>query len=119
MLRTALLLVLMTTGASAQQIIDKSGGDIPETAEFVGRITKNLLDPASAQIRSISRSRTKPDMICSFLNAKNAMGGYMGFHIAAIDMKTRQRFIYHELVDRYGADSADNVISFDTGCPQD
>ncbi|PWJ88352.1 hypothetical protein C8D77_11174 [Mesorhizobium loti] len=119
MLRVGLLLVLMTASAAAQEIVDKSGSDLPETGEFVARATKGLLDPGSAQIRSIARSAQNPDIICSLMNAKNAMGGYTGFHIAAIDMKTHQRFVYAELVKQYGEQWTDTVIVSKTGCERE
>ncbi len=53
------------------------------------------------------------------MNAKNAMGGYTGFHIAAIDMKTRKRFVYAELVENYGPDWTDTVIVSKTGCERE
>jgi hypothetical protein len=118
MFRTCLVLALMTANAAAQEIVDQSGGTA-EATEFVGRITKGLLDPGSAQIRGISRSPQNQDIICSLMNAKNAMGGYTGFHIAAVDMKTNQRFVYAALVGKYGPEWTDTVIVSKTGCPRD
>lgn len=63
--RVLLMLALMTSGADAQQITDKSGGDLPDTSEFVTLATKGLLDPGSAQIRGIARSVENPSIICS------------------------------------------------------
>lgn len=51
-------------------------------------IANNLKDPGSAQFRNIRES--SPGILCGEVNAKNAMGGYVGFkrftwHIAAPD----------------------------------
>jgi hypothetical protein len=117
--RVLLMLALMTSGAQAQEIIDKSGGDLPDRAEFIAMATKGLLDPGSAQIRGIVRSVENPAIICSLMNAKNAFGGYTGFHIAAVDMTKHQRFVYAELVKQYGEQWTDTVIVSKTGCERE
>lgn len=114
------VLFALTGSAGAQTIIDQSANGLPdaEVKEFVRQVTKRLVDPASAQIREISRSADadKQDILCGWMNSKNAMGGYTGFNLVAFGPGSKHRHVYLEEVDRYGSMTG-LVIANKTGCP--
>ena len=80
-------------------------------------LTDKLSDPSGAQLRKLARS-TQVGMICGELNAKNQMGGYVGFvPFAAGVVLPRAMIVMHkrEVVERFPEDV--RRIQTNLGCP--
>lgn len=61
------------------------GGEDERFIAAKSAVEKTLLDPSSAQFRNMHIAKLKP-IVCGEVNAKNRMGGYVGFkrfHIAS------------------------------------
>lgn len=68
--------------SSSTSITESSSTSIRESVdkeiieEAMAAVSKDLKDPSSAQFRNV---RIKGGHVCGEVNAKNAMGGYVGF----------------------------------------
>ncbi|OCC01756.1 hypothetical protein BA190_27735 [Labrys sp. WJW] len=86
----AVLLMSAAGAATAQTVMDGSEQRIGEKglAEVNALMGRALKDPYSAQLKLLSLHRSKDDVdsYCGAVNAKNEMGGYVGFRLfVAID----------------------------------
>lgn len=73
-------------------------------------IVKNILtDPDSAQFKELRLSRRDNDVLCGELNAKNRMGGYVGYTRIVVEtsgiknLKAKDVFIIRFLSERENA----------------
>ncbi|MGB3898355.1 MAG: hypothetical protein WA973_07345 [Mesorhizobium sp.] len=125
MIRIWLLIFLGSASATAAQtVVDGSDKAIPDVVlkEFIRQITKNLKDPASAQIANIRLPENKAieGILCADLNAKNAFGGYTGFHLVGYDFAKKERYSVEETLASgfAGGDEgyAEFAVAGQTGC---
>lgn len=82
--QAAALLTIVTTSAAAQPryAVDESWATVPVEALDLGAsaVAALLTDPESMQLRHLSIAPgTDETMLCGEVNAKNRMGGYVGF----------------------------------------
>lgn len=75
-------------------------------ADFVvlakAELESNLFDPESAQYRNLRAGRVKDsDVVCGDLNARNRMGGYVGFKPFVAMTKPNSETIVSGVAERY------------------
>jgi hypothetical protein len=75
-------------------IMDGSGNDLPEPVRkrAIELLSESLKDPMSAQLRRIRAGRY-PESVCGEVNAKNSMGGYVGFSPFYVLPYQREAFV--------------------------
>jgi hypothetical protein len=74
------LALIVQANAQAANVIDGSSGSIDEKLRqrAIALLSEGLKDPMSAQVRHL-RPGKYPESVCGEVNAKNSMGGYVGF----------------------------------------
>lgn len=79
-LLTALIGLSCIGAANAQTLVDEPGNfDQKLVPQIIKEVADEFADPIAVQIRKLHVSTTHPDSICGEVNAKNKMGGYVGF----------------------------------------
>lgn len=73
----------------AQQVMDGSDKAIDETTMHLikASLASAVADPYGAQIASLKVAKTRPELVCGFLNLKNGYGAYTGFRAFAYNTK--------------------------------
>lgn len=81
----AFALVVVASAALAQVAMPIQVSPEQELA-FKNSATNKLLDPAAAQFRNVRFQQVegKVPVMCAEINAKNSMGGYVGFRPIAV-----------------------------------
>jgi hypothetical protein len=77
-----MLLMTMCGAVFAASHKDDGGGAAIDYAKDL--VSETLKDPDSVQYKNLRYVAAK-DAVCGQYNAKNAMGGYVGFHYFAVD----------------------------------
>lgn len=63
----------------AQQVMDGSDAGVPGAKAAIAAVMRMLSDPYSSQFTNLKVWEGDPGSICGLVNAKNGMGGYVGF----------------------------------------
>lgn len=100
-------------------VLDDTGSILSssEQQSLFDGLTDKLSDPSGAQLRKLARS-TQAGIICGELNAKNPIGGYVGFvPFAAGVALPRALIVLHkrEVLERFPEDV--RRIQTNLGCP--
>jgi hypothetical protein len=74
------LALIVRASAQTANVIDGSSGNIDDKLRqrAIALLSEGLKDPMSAQVRHLRPGRY-PESVCGEVNAKNSMGGYVGF----------------------------------------
>jgi hypothetical protein len=94
-------------GFAAMAVLSACGNRAESEARNI--ISEKLVDPDSAELRSVFKGKSKKDgynFICGELNSKNRMGGYNGFVpfliLFGVDGETREpELIFGDNDDAY------------------
>ena len=94
------LLVLASTGARAQVIIDDLrpvGMADSDLRQILERVTDGFFDPISAQFRGLRyvEINGQRHIVCGEVNGKNQFGGFVGFRNFYYDTKSGLYEIYN------------------------
>ena len=116
----ALFILGMATGAYAQTVTDNSGAEIPGPllSKVISKVTDRMRDPESSRFRRITRgSSDKLKAICGEINAKNAMGGFVGYVGFIYFLDTGEANVYSQSFDDASVKAEQDADFREAGCP--
>ncbi|PZR88352.1 MAG: hypothetical protein DI537_23730 [Stutzerimonas stutzeri] len=119
-LHTAAALALLSTGASAQTVVDGSGKEIaPDLLKkVISTVADQTREPESARLRRITAGTSQElRAICGEINSKNAIGAYVGYVGFIFFLKTQEANVYERAFDDRTARNEQNTDLKEAGCP--
>lgn len=91
-LAPALLMLLWSQNAIAQQVMDGTGVRLSRVVleKALRLVSSEMKDPYSTQFQNLYKSAQGDKYVCGEVNAKNTYGAYVGFTLFVADLDSSQ-----------------------------